>query len=98
MKTCVICGKEFDATKYPHKLTCSRECSRARQHQQQLEFYYQKKKLPKPEAQPDPKIKLLPENICHNCEKEFTPAYKGEKFCSDKCRFQYFGLEEWITF
>ena len=35
---------------------------------------------------------ILPKNICFACGKKITPKFIGEKFCSDKCRENYFGL------
>lgn len=35
-KTCVICGKEFEAPPSSKKITCSRECSHVRKHMSHL--------------------------------------------------------------
>lgn len=26
--------------------------------------------------------------FCHTCGQDFTPKFKGEKYCSDECRFK----------
>ena len=31
--------------------------------------------------------KIIPP-FCHTCGQDFTPKFKGEKYCSDECRFK----------
>ena len=88
---CVICGKEF-TSHIRNKITCSPECSR-KNNRQKAKLYMRRRKQgdiapsrpPRP-FQPKP-------YECKNCGKTFTTSYLGEKFCSDECRFQFFGFE-----
>lgn len=29
---------------------------------------------------------------CENCGENYKPKFKGERFCTDKCRLEYFEL------
>lgn len=88
VKKCPVCGKEF-IKKYKNQVCCSDECQQERTRRKKREYEYhfdteQKQQQDKP----------LKPAICHNCGEQFTPNYAKEKFCSDKCRFQFFHLEE----
>lgn len=88
IKKCVVCGKDFTLT-HSKQVCCSDACRaiRYRKHQYNYDDIFIKKK---------PTVQTLKPVECHNCGKQFTPSYKGEKFCSDKCRFQFFHLEDYI--
>ena len=81
---CVICGKEFE-TRSTKRTCCSKECSQENI-QRSVIAYKSKKFEPNPNVE---KIELLGEGICRACFKKFEPRYQGEKFCSDKCRFEF---------
>lgn len=85
-KPCKECGKLFLPSK-PYQLFCSLECGRS----------YQNALKRIDNAKLGKKSGVLvrkSETECANCGKEFKPAYKGERFCSDKCRIQFFHLGE----
>lgn len=72
-KKCVVCGREFE-TNYPHKVTCSAECSNENRHKESL-AYFAKKAAAKP-----PMIKK-----CLWCGKEFETRDGRLKCCSHAC-------------
>lgn len=76
IKTCIICGKEFVASKFnSSQLTCSPECSTKR-HRDTARFWKENHRKPKP----------FQKVACHICGKEFFPSYPGQKYCSEDCR------------
>lgn len=95
---CVICGAEFTSNK-PNQITCSVECReenlRRRNRENHRRHYAQKRGSGAVKKQQRQTTKPK-ENVCHNCGKQFTPNYAKEKFCSDKCRFQFFHMEDYI--
>jgi len=77
-KKCVICGTEFESP-YPHKVTCSPECSKA--HHNRRSTALKKEKHDNPTQNSDnPPIK------CQHCGKEFIKWRGNQKFCSAQCR------------
>ena len=82
-KTCVHCGKEFDATSGRQKY-CNDKCRTLALSNREREAYL--KRTAK-------KVKLKQEEkgrtaICAYCGKEFLYKKKRRKFCTPDCRHQ----------
>ena len=91
-KTCIVCGKPFNVDKTRRQqLTCSKECHRL--HVNAQNRVNAKKRTQNKLINQRPNTGTPAKNICHQCGKEFEPAYPTEKFCSDKCRFTFFKPE-----
>ena len=85
LKTCVMCGKEFNS-KYNYAKYCSKTCSDKayyRQHKKFKPHYYKKTDATKPDAM---------QGKCYACGRKFKRSFPHEKFCSDACRASYFKL------
>lgn len=77
-KNCLICGKEFKATKSNQKLCGSYNCKlewQRKKHREYSKKAYDKKRM-------KPLVK-----ICKVCGKEFTVNVPHQLYCSDACRF-----------
>lgn len=86
---CPVCGEEF-IKEYKNQVCCSPECQKLRNHDKRNADKLWRREQEKKQGK-TPKA-----YECHNCGKQFTPNYAKEKFCSDKCRLQFFHLEEWL--
>lgn len=87
IKVCVTCGKEFQ-TRSNHKINCSPECSK--QYQGNFKIAGRKSSIVIKTVTQLAPTKPTGKNVCQCCGKHFTPAYPTEKFCSNRCRFQFF--------
>lgn len=99
IKTCIICGREFEARKSDSKV-CGDECRRTYHNQYNARWkweHYRKtpepeRKPPEPERKPpEPEQKPPEARICAHCGKEFIPGKfaKARKYCSDKCKDEH---------
>ena len=80
IKSCAVCGKEFEAGKL-FKKYCSQECAAQalkEQNQESARRCYERKR--------EAKLKL-PKRIkhCEHCGKEFEPYNSTQNFCSSEC-------------
>ena len=77
---CEICGADFVPYRCNQKY-CSAKCRRK---------HFQLAKLAKRKiikAKKPAEVKKLASSKCHICGKLFYPSYRGQKYCSDSCRF-----------
>ena len=86
-KFCVICGKPF-TTHSANKITCSPECARTRFNRKRE--YKRKNKIFSVERPRTMTNRDAKPRHCINCGQKFKPTFKGEKFCSDDCRLDFF--------
>ena len=97
IKKCVICGREF-GTNMSRQITCSPLCSKENKRRKHIANYYRRaKKEPKKPLQSAKSMKsettlVLGKTHCYHCDKLFDRTFPNEKFCSDNCRIDYFGL------
>lgn len=87
-KICPHCGKEFE-THYLDKIYCSRECYNKAKNERQKLYEKQKREQKREQKDLPPKI-IKVRGKCLACGKTFNPAFATEKFCSDKCRCNFF--------
>jgi len=82
VKTCEICGKEFE-TGYSFKKYCSKKCRRLSLNARQ--------NLKRQRAA---KVEI---HTCQNCGKQFETANKQKVYCSPKCVHQYCYRKKTVT-
>ena len=75
-KFCEYCGTEFYTTN-----SIKRYCSAACQKAINIKRQTKKSELPK---------KIFGRGKCYACRKKFARKFANEKFCSDRCRMNYF--------
>ena len=86
MKTCVICGKVFEA-KSPSAKCCSKICVAFKNTSTSAARYARKVGKPAPKAAA-PKAAQVPtgyQKVCVVCGKPYTPHRKDQKCCSTVC-------------
>lgn len=81
-RTCTECGKEF-APKVYNQLTCSQECSKARDARLGLQ---------RDAARLAKEIRR-----CALCGKKFTPKKRSQRFCSVVCRCKLNSRHDYIS-
>ena len=99
VKTCVVCGEEFETS--CSRNTCSEKCKKKR-HSQRCVIYQRKKreeqkalgievpKVKKQKPKRNQKVKWKKPNYnlkkCAYCGKEYVPTSAPQKYCSFSCR------------
>ena len=92
-KKCVICGREFEA-KIKWQTICSDECRKIYKREYQRKFRSSlAKDIPTAESGRMKSVNCG----CWACGKSFERNFANERFCSDKCRTQYFGVEDYVA-
>lgn len=88
-RTCKICGKKF-FTLHSTQKCCSAECSRINKANLTI---LNNNRISERRRQ-EQTVVHFDLKTCKNCGKKFTPKFLNEKMCSDRCRLQYFGINE----
>jgi len=93
VKTCPICGKTFESNYYRQKY-CSEDCYRQGNRNRSAERVRKNssKRVEPPNTRP-----AFVKGACLHCGKKFSATFPNEKFCSDKCRLNYFSLDDTLT-
>lgn len=93
-KVCDICGKEFQTVNIQQKY-CSHQCAdKGKKINQQIRWrrYREAHSLDVKTAVKPRKANqhTTKSTVCLACGKKFKQSFYHEKFCSDKCRIDYF--------
>ena len=84
IKTCAMCGAEFEANFHLRKY-CSQEC-----YERANRITTAKKYVPVRRMASQYHFEPIVKGFCIACTKKFNATFAGGKFCSDACRIKYF--------